>query len=62
MPDVIAINTVKNGGVTVSIGVLGVMNNHELSPKINQNEFAKNSGILETRLDDVRYYSGDSSS
>lgn len=62
MPDVIAINTTKNGGATVSVGVLGVMTNHELSPKINQNEFAKNSGILETRLDDVRYYSGDSSS
>lgn len=62
MPDVIVINTVKNGGATVSVGVLGVTNNHELPPKINQNEFAKNSGILETRLDDVRYYSGDSSS
>lgn len=66
MPDVIqkviSANDYKNGSVVVSVDKLGVVTNHTIDPKINQTwQIPMESGILDNRFDDVRYYSGDTS-
>jgi len=67
MPDVlqkvINSNDYKNGTAVVSVDKLGVVTNHKLDTVFNQtSQIAMQSGILDTRFDDVRYYSGDSAS
>jgi hypothetical protein len=67
MPDVlqkvINSNNYKNGTAVVSVDKLGVVTNHTLDTVFNQtSQIATQSGILDTRFDDVRYYSGDSAS
>ena len=67
MPDVlqkvIDSNDYKNGTAVVSVDKLGVVTNHTLDTVFNQtSQIATQSGILDTRFDDVRYYSGDSAS
>ncbi len=66
MPDVtIAINgrTYRNGGIIVTNSTFPLSANNKIDPKINQiSQFATQSGILDLRFDDVRYYSGDTSS
>jgi hypothetical protein len=67
MPDVlqkvINSNDYKNGTAVVSVDKLGVVTNHTLDTVFNQtSQIATQSGILDTRFDDVRYYSGDSAS
>lgn len=60
---VINSNDYKNGTAVVSIDKLGVVTNHTLNTVFNQtSQIATQSGILDTRFDDVRYYSGDSAS
>lgn len=63
MPDVLQSITsggFKNGTAVVSVGTLGVVSSHTLETVKNQvSEIPKQSGILDTRLDEVRYYSGD---
>lgn len=55
-------NGYKNGTVVVSVDSLGVISNHTINPKINQiSQINSQTGILDTRFDDVRYYSGDTS-
>ena len=55
-------NGYNNGSAVVSIGTLAVTSNHTLSPKVNQvSQIPAQSGVLDSRLDDVRYYSGDTS-
>lgn len=66
MPDVIqksvSSNDYKNGTVVVSVDRLGVISNHTINPRINQtSQINSQSGILDSRFDDVRYYSGDTS-
>lgn len=66
MPDVlqkiISGNNFKNGTAVVSIQSLGVVTNHTLDPRINvTDKILIQSGIYDSRLDDVRYYSGDTS-
>jgi pyrimidine operon attenuation protein/uracil phosphoribosyltransferase len=52
----------KNGSVVVSIGTVGVVVNNTIDPKVNQtSQIAMQSGILDSRFDEVRYYSGDTS-
>jgi hypothetical protein len=56
-----AANNYKNGGVMVSVDVVGVTANHTIDPKINKTQvIISQSGTLDARFDDVRYYSGDS--
>lgn len=58
-----AANGYNNGGVMVSVDVLGVTANHTIAPKVNKTQvIIAQSGTLDTRFDEVRYYSGDSSS
>lgn len=53
-------NSFKNGTAVVSVGTLGVVSNNKLNTVKNQvSEIFKQSGILDTRLDEIRYYSGD---
>jgi hypothetical protein len=63
MPDVLQSITsdgFKNGTAVVSIGSLGVVSNHTLNTVKNKvSEIPKQSGVLDIRLDEVRYYSGD---
>ena len=64
MPDVVqkanSSKDYKNGSVVVSIGPVGV--NHTIPPKVNQtSQIAMQSGVLDSRFDEVRYYSGDTS-
>ena len=63
MPDVlqsITSGNFKNGTAVVSVGTLGVVSNHTLNTVKNKvTEIPKQSGVLDTRLDEVRYYSGD---
>ena len=63
MPDVLQSITsagFKNGTAVVSVGSLGVVSNHTLGPKQNKtSELIKESGVLDIRFDEVRYYSGD---
>lgn len=64
MPDVIKkiidANDYKNGTIVVSVDKLGVVTNHTKNTVFNQ--FAQvdfQSGVLDIRFDEVRYYSGD---
>lgn len=53
-------NDIKNGTAVVSVDKMGVVTNHTLDTVFNQNAqvFAQ-SGLLDTRFDEVRYYTGD---
>ena len=53
-PDVIFTNgQIRNGRAVVSVGPLGVVSNHTLSPTVNKtDQVAKSSGTLDYRLDD----------
>lgn len=54
-------NDYKNGTVVVSVDSLGVISNHTINPKINKvSQIISQTGVLDSRFDDVRYYSGDS--
>jgi hypothetical protein len=63
MPDVLQSITsggFKNGTAVVSVGTLGVVSNHTLNTVKNKvTEIPKQSGVLDIRFDEVRYYSGD---
>lgn len=60
---VITANSFKNGTAVVSIDMLGNLANHTINAAVNQtSQIAVMSGVLDSRLDDVRYYSGDTSS
>jgi pyrimidine operon attenuation protein/uracil phosphoribosyltransferase len=66
MPDVVqkanSSKDYKNGSVVVSIGTVGVVVNNTIPPKVKQtNQIAMQSGIIDIRFDEVRYYSGDTS-
>ena len=57
---VISGNDYKNGTAVVSVGTLGIIANHKLDTVFNQtSQIPVQSGILETRFDEVRYYTGD---
>ena len=57
---VISGNDYKNGTVVVSVGTLGIIANHTVDTVFNQtSQIPVQSGILETRFDEVRYYTGD---
>jgi pyrimidine operon attenuation protein/uracil phosphoribosyltransferase len=57
---VITGNDFKNGTAVVSIDKLGVVTNHTLDTAFNQiSQITVQSGVLDSRLDDVRYYTGD---
>jgi len=59
---VIEANPIRNGGGVVSIGPVAVLDNHKISPVVNITDpIIAQSGYLDIRLDDVRYYSGDTS-
>lgn len=59
---VIGANSFKNGTAVVSVDKLGVTANHKLDTVFNTTyQILQQSGILDTRFDEVRYYSGDSS-
>jgi len=50
-------NEFKNGTAVVSIGVLGLINNHILDTEFNQtSQIPIQSGVLDTRFDDTDYY------
>lgn len=54
-------NDYKNGTAVVSIGPLGRTVNQKLDTVFNQtSQIPTQTGILDTRFDDVRYYTGDS--
>jgi hypothetical protein len=58
---VIDANDYKNGTAVVSIGSLGIITNHTVDTVFNQtSQIATQSGILDSRFDDPRYYTGDS--
>lgn len=66
MPDaikkVIDANDYKNGTAVVSIDKVGVIANHTRDTVFNQvSQIDSQSGVLDSRFDDVRYYSGDTS-
>jgi len=47
----------------VSIGTLGIIENHTVDTVFNQTaQLPAQTGILDTRFDDVRYYTGDTAS
>lgn len=53
-------NDIKNGTAVVSIDKLGVVTNHIVNTNFNKtSEVITQSGVLQTRLDDIRYYTGD---
>ena len=53
-------NDYKNGTAVVSIGTLGIIANHTVDTVFNQtSQIPVQSGILDTRFDEVRYYTGD---
>lgn len=58
---VIGGNDIKNGTAVVSIDKLGVITNHIVDTTNNQtSQVISQSGILDTRFDDVGYYLGGS--
>ena len=58
---VIGANDIKNGTAVVSIDKLGVITNHIVDTTNNQtSQVISQSGILDTRFDDVGYYLGGS--
>ena len=57
---VISGNYYKNGTAVVSVGALGIIANHTVDTVFNQtSQIPVQSGILDTRFDEVRYYTGD---
>jgi hypothetical protein len=57
---VISGNDYKNGTAVVSVGALGIIANHTVDTVFNQtSQIPVQSGILDTRFDEVRYYTGD---
>lgn len=55
-------NPIINGGGVVSIGPVAVLTKSRISPVVNiVDPILAQSGYLDIRLDDVRYYSGDTS-
>lgn len=57
---VISGNGIKNGTAVVSVDKLGVVTNHTLNPVFNKDDqIISQSGLLDTRFDEVRYYTGD---
>jgi hypothetical protein len=60
---IIEANDFKNGTAVVSIDKFGNLDNHTVDTTNNQVlNFSVQSGILDTRFDDVRYYTGDTAS
>ena len=58
---VIGGNDIKNGTAVVSIDKLGVITNHIVDTTNNQTtQVILQSGILDTRFDDIGYYLGGS--
>lgn len=54
-------NDFKNGTAVVSVDKLGVIANHTLNTVFNQtSQIPVQSGILDTRFDDIGYYLGGS--
>lgn len=57
---VIDANDFKNGTAVVSIDKLGNIANHTVDTPFNQTlTVTVQSGILDTRFDETRYYTGD---
>lgn len=52
------IGTPKNGGSVVSIGPLGRTDGNKLDSTQYSNQYLSESGILDSRFDDPRYYTG----
>jgi len=53
-------NDYKNGTAVVSVNVLGVVTNHTLDTVNNQtSQIPTQSGVLDSRFEHVRYYTGD---
>lgn len=53
-------NDYKNGTAVVSVDVLGVVANHTVNTVNNKTvQIPIQSGVLDSRFDDVRYYTGD---
>ena len=45
------------GGITVSVGVLGITANHTKAPDFNAvAQFIQQSGVLDSRFDDITFY------
>lgn len=60
---IISGNAIKNGTAVVSVDKLGVVSNHTVNTVFNKTtEILTQSGVLDTRFDDPRYYTGDSAS
>lgn len=53
-------NDYKNGTAVVSIGILGLIENHTVDTVFNQTaQIPVQTGVLDSRFDDPRYYTGD---
>lgn len=53
-------NDYKNGTVVVSVGTLGLIENHTVDTVFNQTaQIPVQTGVLDSRFDDPRYYTGD---
>jgi hypothetical protein len=53
-------NDYKNGTAVVSIGTLGLIENHIVNTVFNQtSQIPAQTGVLDERFDDPRYYTGD---
>lgn len=54
-------NDYNNGGLLVSNGGIDLMtDNSKIDPKVNKvDQINVQSGVLDSRFDDVRYYTGD---
>lgn len=54
-------NDYNNGGVLVSNGGIDLItDNSKIDPKVNKvDQINVQSGVLDSRFDDVRYYTGD---
>ena len=54
-------NDLKNGSLLVSTNKFGTITNHVIDPKINKTDTViDQSGILDSRFDDIGYYLGGS--
>lgn len=53
-------HSIQNGRVLVTNSTFPLSGNNTINPKVNQTaQFTTQSGILDSRFDDVRYYEGD---
>jgi hypothetical protein len=54
-------NNYNNGGLLVSNGGIDLItDNSKIDPKVNKvDQINVQSGVLDSRFDDVRYYTGD---